>query len=260
MARTIAGMTELVTYILKDRGANDDRTGIITFSDEDVEQEISACVYQFSQDLPRSITADVSGTGSRYYKLTALNNWVDGYSTLRSIEFPAIDPDAVDQTLAPTYLDIDEFTGDIRRYRKGADDYIVTHNFAPTDDQTLRIEFTTPYALTAVEVECTIPLNSWDAVGYLVASRLCRRMAAFSANSVDATISSVAGEFRDSNHRWIKTAEEFENQYRTHVGLPLVHNGRVQTKVASIPVERNANWNTYPSGAGDWFNYSNRRR
>lgn len=256
-ANTLTTMVALVSYVLIDRGSNGARSGNLVFTDTEIQQEVESALYQYSLDCPYQKTVDVTGTDSNFYQLTALSGWIPDFSVVKQIEYPAIDPAADDQTDIPVFLRLDK---DIEYYRKAALLYVRFLSATPTTTETIRIDFTTYHVLNATSGECTIPVHHQDALAYLTASRLCRRKMAEHSESGDSTMGVSLSEYRDATLRYRQAGEEFENQYRRLVGLPLVHNGRVNSKMASSAAGSSINWDTTDSQRRDWFGHSNRYR
>ena len=256
-ADTLAEMVELVSYVMIDRGSDGARSNNLLFTNAVIQQEVESALYQYSLDCPYQKTVDVTGTDSVFYKLNSLSGWIKDFSVIKQIEYPAIDPEENDQTDIPAYLTLDKETD---QYRKGADLFIRFLTVTPTTTETIRIDFTTYHALTTTAGDCTIPLHHQDALAYLTAARLCKRKMAEHSESGDSTMGVSLSEYRDATLRYRQAAEEFENQYRRLVGLPLVHNGRINSKMATTAAGSSINWDTSESSRRDWFVHLNRYR
>lgn len=108
---------------------------------------IKAAVERYSTDLPDKYSEDEVGDAGKYYKLTGtsavLANWVEGFSRITAIEYPAATI-AIDQW--PNYLEPEDWRDD---YFYGGDRYLWLPNHAPAATETMRITFTVPYGWTA---------------------------------------------------------------------------------------------------------------
>ncbi len=107
-------------------------------------EAVQAAVERYSNDAPRFETQDVSGDGGRYYGIAAsLSKWVEDFSQVRAIQYPAKDPT---DNESPIFIDEQDYTdsyfveesGDRVRYL-----YLSVH--APGATEEMRITFTVPY-------------------------------------------------------------------------------------------------------------------
>lgn len=107
---------------------------------------IKQAVEKYSSDRPDTYTEDEAGDGGRYYKLVGtgavLANWVDGFSQVLRIEYPAA-VIASDQT--PVYLEEGDWEDD---YESAGDVYLFLPNHTPAATETMRIKYTLPWTWT----------------------------------------------------------------------------------------------------------------
>lgn len=255
MTFTREQLVDLVSYKLKDRGQDDDREGRVLLSNIEIGQELDAAVYQYSVDFPRQVTADVAGTDTAYYSLSALAGWIPSYSTLFKVEYPLIDPTLDDQQTDPTFLVMDK---DIDFYQSGLVDYIRFRDNYPATGSSIRLVYTTVHALT--NESNTLPVHHKDAIANLCASFCCRRLEAMASGSSNVSISAMGSDYRDAQLRYRQTMEDFENAYRRAVGLPLIHNGQVQPDSIGRGLDTRINWGTRTSWNQDWLIHGDRYR
>lgn len=108
---------------------------------------IKAAVERYSHDKPDVYYEDEAGAASKYYKLTGsscvLAQWVDGFSQVRSIEYPAA---TIASNQAPNYLEPEDWNDS---YAYAGDRYLYLPNHQPAATETMRIGFTVPYGWTA---------------------------------------------------------------------------------------------------------------
>jgi hypothetical protein len=111
------------------------------------ERQIKAALERYSRDAPDELTTDVSGDGGKYYAVaTSLTSWVEGFSRIVAIEYPA---PTVASDEAPTYLDPEDWNDD---YWDGTTRYLWLPNHAPAAADAMRIRFTAPYAWAASSI------------------------------------------------------------------------------------------------------------
>lgn len=111
-------------------------------------QAIHQAVARYSVDRPDSLTEDVTGDGGRYYVIeTELGEWVEGFSFIMTIEYPAA---AIASDETPVYLDPEDWDDDYRVTSGGTETrylYLPLHSPAATED--MRIKYARPYIWAA---------------------------------------------------------------------------------------------------------------
>ncbi len=122
---------------------------------------IKAAMERYSHDRPDVLTADITGDGGKFYPVAAsLTSYVDGFSRITAIEYPAVTI-ASDDT--PQYLTAEDWRED---YYDGTTRYLWLPNHAPSAAETLRVTFAAPYAW-AKNTSATTAVNQ-DTHGFSV--------------------------------------------------------------------------------------------
>jgi hypothetical protein len=132
--------------------------GLLTADDDELsqlrrERLIKAAVERYSGDKPDELTLDVSGDGGKYYAVAAsLATWVEGFSSIIAIEYPA-PTIASDET--PVYLEPEDWDDD---YWEGSPSvrYLWLPNHNPAATETMRIRFTAPYSWAASSITTAV--------------------------------------------------------------------------------------------------------
>jgi len=114
-------------------------------------RQIRAAVAAYSLDRPDLYVEDESGDGGKYYVMVGtgalLSQWVDGFSRVLSIEYPAATV-ASDET--PQYIEQgdydDDYWVDVSSTQTR---YLYFRNHTPAATDTWRIAYTIPYKWTA---------------------------------------------------------------------------------------------------------------
>jgi len=127
--------------------------GLLAADDKELSEirrvrNIKAAVERYSRDNPNEVTKDVTGDGGKYYAIaTSLTSWVEGFSQIVKIEYPAA---TVASDEAPTYLEPEDWD-DNYWDASGASPvrYLYLPNHAPAATQKMRILHTAPYSWTA---------------------------------------------------------------------------------------------------------------
>ena len=108
---------------------------------------VRLAVQQYSQDRPDLYIKDVSGADTYYYAMSNLTSWVEGFSSVQAIEYPAADLSA-DET--PQYLDRDQWVDDYWQDVSGTQTrYVRFIDVQPATGDEFRATYTIPYAWAA---------------------------------------------------------------------------------------------------------------
>ena len=121
-----------------------------------LQQLILEAVRVYSHDLPEKVTVDVSGTGSRYYTIgTLLTRWIDEFSNVLGIEYPAR---PIADNATPVPLEPSDWNDD---YRDGNNVQILhLPNHSPAATEKMRIRYTTLYQWLASSITQTVALDA----------------------------------------------------------------------------------------------------
>lgn len=148
-------------------------------------QAVQAAVERYGIDSPDFYTEDVTGDGGRYYAMSNFTYWIEGFSGILSIEYPAATI-ASDET--PIYLEREDWEDD---YWAEVSTVHTRHLYlrahAPAATETMRIKYTVPYV--------------WAATGS--ATAVAQTGHGFSADDFI---------YKDSDGNWQKTADNTTKQ------------------------------------------------
>jgi hypothetical protein len=160
MAYTLAAFLEFVDELTFEDIPDVDNSEI---NDAGRYRQVRAAVMQYSRDFPDHDTVDVTGDGGRYYPITDLTNWIEDFSAVSLIEYPAA---ALESDEAPVYLDDDQwrddYWGDVGGTRTR---YIYLDGASPSTSEEMRVTYTMPYTWSASSA--TTAVNQ-DAHGFSV--------------------------------------------------------------------------------------------
>lgn len=173
---------------------------------------IKAALERYSHDAPDEVTTDVTGDAGKYYPIaTSLTSFIEGFSRIISIEYPA---PTIASEEAPTYLDPEDWDDD---YWYDGDRYLWLPTLAPPATEKMRIRFTAPYTFSAGTVD--IPTADFYNI-CLLASGLCAQAIAdkYSRTS-DSTISVDSVAHLSRAQEWSRRARELIGMYKENMGL-----------------------------------------
>ncbi len=114
-------------------------------------RQIRSAVSAYSGDNPDVFVEDESGDGGKFYEMVGasglLAQWVEGFSRVLTIEYPAI---TIASDGTPQYLGISDYNDDYRLDVSGTQTrYLEFLNASPAATETWRIGYTTRYKWTA---------------------------------------------------------------------------------------------------------------
>ncbi len=177
--------------------------------DESYDLAIQAAVKEYGRDRPREAVIDKTGDGTPFVATSGLTGWVDEFSHVLKIEYPAA---AVSASHRPQFLDP---ASDWTEYRTAAARYVHLA-VTPSASETVRLWYTVPRALTtAVD---TILSEDKEAVLHLAAAYACDLMATLAAGHTDPAIAADGVAYRDQQQRYSDQAKAWRARYSAHVG------------------------------------------
>jgi hypothetical protein len=168
---------------------------------------IQEAVKIYSKHRPREVVKDITGAGAYDCSIgTNLVSWIDDFSIIKSIEYPADQRD-------PQYVDEDDFL----IYRKETDLFIRFLADTPQATQKIRVTYTALHVLSGALN--TIPLGDQDALCNLAASLCSQALASYYAQTSDPTIGADSVNYRTKSQEYNSRAKEQKKLYMDHLGL-----------------------------------------
>ena len=167
---------------------------------------------RYNQDMPRVIVEDVTGDGSTY-DLT-LTSWVDRFSSVRSVEYPAGYRPA-------TFVDPNEY----EVYHTSNSAHLRLQLVTPGSGETVRVTYTGLHTLSGLDSAATTTVYAWheDALVCLASSRLMMRLADLYLHEQGGSLLQADAIDRQSEIRCGATTRE-----RAGVGLSQAAQRRVR--------------------------------
>lgn len=109
---------------------------------------VKAAIERYSIDAPDEYTEDVTGDAGKYYPVASnLTYWVEGFSRIVEIEYPAADITADEQ---PQYLEPEDWRDDYWKVVSAVHTrYLYLPNHSPATTEEMRIRYTRPYSWAA---------------------------------------------------------------------------------------------------------------
>jgi len=169
---------------------------------------INIAVYEHSKHRPRIVIEDESGAAAFDYAVTALAAWVDGFSVIKSIEYPVDDTDEEADVLQD-----DQWT----LYKKPAGDFIRFLEDKPAATESFRVTYTAPHSCT--DSACTVKAADEFAVQMLAAAHFCDMLATFYAQTQDSNIQADSVDHKSKGSEYASRAKTWRKKYFDHLGI-----------------------------------------
>lgn len=166
---------------------------------------------RYSQDRPFVKAADYAGDGSTYALVLpagtgtpAVYGWIDGFSTIVSIEYPT-------GNRPQTFLDQRDYVVD---FISATVKKLILSDTTPATGKTLRLRYTTQRV-----AEADVLATDADDFCKLAAAACCRALAGYYAQTSDASLSADVVNYRTKSQEYTTLAKEYEKSYGEHMGL-----------------------------------------
>ena len=169
---------------------------------------IGKAVKTYSGYKPRIVPEDEVGNGGFDYALTLLADWIEGFSAIKTVEYPVDDTDS-----DPQMLESDEWM----IYEKPAGKYLRFLEEKPLATESMRISYTT--LQTCTDAACTIPAIDEEAVQMLAASVYCDMLATYYSQTQDSTIQADSVDHKSKASEYASKARTYRANYYNHIGL-----------------------------------------
>jgi hypothetical protein len=179
----------------------------INISQEIYQQSISQAARIYSRYFPIEVVSDIPGENG--FNLTLPVAFMDGFSTINSIEYPYI---ASQQN--PNLIKLNE----ARPYRTPTGLQIRFMTYSPKSTEVVRLNYTVPHTITTTT--STIPSFREDAIGNKASALVAEIIAADYSNTSRSSMDEISIDFRIKSQEWQLIADRYNMLFRTDLGLP----------------------------------------
>jgi len=169
---------------------------------------INAALKKYSGHRPRIEVEDEDGNGSFDYALTLLASWAEGFSTIKSVEYPVDDTEAEASVLQDDAWQI---------YQKPGGKYLRFLGDTPETTEDLRITYTALH--TCTDAACTVSSYDEEPLQILAASIFCDMLAAYFAQTQDSTIQADSVDHKSKASEYAARARAYRKMYFDHLGI-----------------------------------------
>lgn len=182
--------------------------------------QLSAAFKRYNHDRPGEDVVDISGDGGRYYEIntTSFPEWVEGFSHILLIEYPA---PTIASDEPPKPLESDDWIDD---YRDTSKRYLYLPNHSPGSGQTMRITYSFPHVFAVsgedgTPLEVDIPSQDFEPVCKLAAGYCCQSLAVRYGQSMEPTIGADIINYAQKSDFYARRAKELVALYEEHLGI-----------------------------------------
>lgn len=204
-------MAQLSTFLAKIKRHVKDTA--LNFTDADKDEFTKEAVAQYSRDKPLLRDSLLTGDGTTK-TFDVPSDWVDGFSTLFKVEHP------IDK-VPKNFIDVRDA---VAVERQSNVPKILLLSLTLSNAETARILYKAPHTVTASS--STVLSNDEDAVANLAAAFLARALAAFFAESIDASIDADIVNHAAKATLFSSIADKLKKKYVEHI-----QQGEVETGV-----------------------------
>ena len=169
---------------------------------------INVAIKEHSRHKPQVIVEDEPGDGGFDYAISALASWSDGFSVIKTVEYPVDDTDET-----PDILQDDEWM----IYEKPSGKVLRFKEDKPTATETFRVTYTALH--TCTDLACTVEAFDEEAVQALIASFFCDMLATYYAQSQDSTIDADSVDHTSKSRDYAARAKGYRKVYFDHLGI-----------------------------------------
>ncbi|MBI5789291.1 MAG: hypothetical protein HZA78_10595 [Candidatus Schekmanbacteria bacterium] len=171
-------------------------------SNEDIEAFIAEALSYYSKDAPFYKVADIAGDGGYQYDLP--QNWLEGFSGLISVEYPA-------GRQLPVILE----SGDYTVYKTPQGLKLHFYSFSPQIGESIRLNYTTAYTQADID---SIPLADQDIFCVLAAALCCEALARYYAQTSDTLVEADSVNYRTKSDEYARRTKELISRYHDFMG------------------------------------------
>lgn len=193
-----------------------------------------------SRHRPHEIVDDIDGNGGFDYALANLDEWSEGFSTVKEVEYPVDDTDET-----PDILQEEEYS----IYKKPSGTFLRFLDDTPDTDEDIRITYTAMH--TCTDEACTVVDFDEKAVQALAAGLFCETLATAFASDQDSTIGADSVNEHSKAARYQTRARVLKRFYYDHVGIK-----EGEAPAASVTMD----WDKAPSWQSDRITHGRRYR
>ncbi len=191
---------------------------------------IAMAVKEHSRHNPQILVQDITGAGTFDYALSGLTYYSDGFSQVRSVEYPVDDTDETPDILVDSGWMI---------YQKPAGKYLRFLEDSPSATESIRVTYTALH--TCTDSASTIQEIDDEAVQSLASSKFCEMLATYYAQTGDSSMAADSVDHKSKSSEYSSRARLYRKMYYDHIGTK---EGSVIAASATIDWDNSPSWGT----------------
>jgi len=201
---------------------------------------IGLAMKEHSKQRPLVKVEDEDGDGGFDYAVTDLEFWSDGFSVIKTVEYPVDDADETPDVLQDNAW---------RMYETPDGNFLRFLENAPSSDEDFRVAYTALH--TCTDTACTVKDFDEEAVQALAAGHFCNLLSTYYAQTQDSTINADSVDHGSKGREYAARAKTFRAVYFNHIGIK-----EGQAAAASVTRDQDVK----PSWRGDGLTHPRRNR
>jgi len=213
---------------------------LLILSSDSVDALIKLALQQYSKDFPDVAVKEISGDGGKYYAVSSLTGWVEGFSKIQDVEYPAATV-ADDET--PQLLDSEYWT----LFEDATAEYLYFPSHSPSTSEKIRVWYTMPYTFSGTPAAVDVPVEDFYAICLLAASYCCDVLSTYYATHVDVGDGRLDVKRDKVSAKYEERARKYEAGYRRHMNLPLDGKPKAATVFGEWDVRPDGEYIYHPS-------------
>jgi len=172
------------------------------------ELALNQAVKEHSRHKPQVVVEDFDGDGGFDYALSGFASWAEGFSVIKTVEYPVDDDDET-----PDLLQDDEWMV----YEKPAGKCLRFRENSPTASEDFRVTYTALH--TCTDSACTVETYDEEAVQALAAAYFCEMLATYHAQNQDSTIAADSVDHTSKSRDYAARARAYRKIHFDHLGI-----------------------------------------
>lgn len=189
---------------------------------------ISMAMKEHSRHRPQEIVEDEDGDGGFDYAVTDFASWSDGFSVIKTVEFPVDDADETANILQDDAWQM---------YETPTAKHLRFLEAVPSSDEDFRVTYTALH--TCTDAACTVEDFDEEAVQALAAGHFCNMLSTYYAQTQDSTIRADSVDHGSKGREYAARANTFRSVYFSHLG---VKEGQTEAASVTRDQDREGSW------------------
>lgn len=191
---------------------------------------VAEAVATFNRHRPQRLVADIAG--SDVYDLSLPADWVEGFSEVLAVEYPAGERE-------PLFLDPETYL----LYDNASTVKLRLLEYTPQAGETVRLTYTIPHVVDADS--STIAAGDEDALSNLAAAAVCEWLSSYYSQTTSSSLLTDAVDHKSQATEYALRAKRFRMLGLEHLGVSEGKGGGGSASVQAAGVQRDYDMPSY---------------